>query len=645
MKEHFEKAFLEKDMTQIKDILSHEPAMINQLNEDGIPYAFLAAKTGELDIIKYIVEYSMASMNTRDAQYRNILHYAVLSGKTDSIPYLVERVGMSAFDGDIHLITPFDLAHHNHFTEIEQYFCDYYKTTYENTYHNPIRTGMFPDPSIIRVGDDYYMANSTFIFFPCIPISHSKDLIHWEIIGHAITNPAWALIDDLEGGRGYWAPDISYKNGRFYVTATYRLNDTGTVRRRQIVVSSDKPEGPYSEPFYIDEDGIDPSLFHDTDGRSYMLLNRGARILELDLEHGKQISPATLLFYGDQKRAPEGPHLLKKDGWYYLFEAEGGTGEGHRITVSRSRDLMGNYEPCPYNPIMRQWLPEAPIQRCGHGKPVMTQNGDWYMVYLCGRMIDQKYSMLGRETALDPITWTADEWPIVNRLQGPSCQQVKPVIALTHNDSSVSYEQGFGTDSLSKDFMTPRTPTPNGICVSNGILAIDGSHKDLNSMYAKNVVVRRQTDFVFSCSVSMDFHSLQNGQDAGMTCYYDENTYLKFGIYRKNEHYEIAVFEKIDEDEHIAFSKDITSDIETRVSDSSVFLNLEIDTDYLKRSFTFGFSDSEMEKLGTLENVYYLCDEGIHKGKRFTGAMIGVYAYAGETDCKVSFKNFNYIFL
>ena len=125
----------------------------------------------------------------------------------------------------------------------------------------------------------------------------------------------------------------------------------------------------------------------------------------------------------------------------------------------------------------------------------------------------------------------------------------------------------------------------------------------------------------------------------------DENTYLKFGIYRKNEHYEIAVFEKIDEDEHIAFSKDITSDIETRVSDSSVFLNLEIDTDYLKRSFTFGFSDSEMEKLGTLENVYYLCDEGIHKGKRFTGAMIGVYAYAGETDCKVSFKNFNYIFL
>lgn len=642
MNEQLAKAISDKNLAQIKDILAHDPATINQLNEDNIPYAFLAATTGELDIIRHVVEYSMASMNTRDVQYRSILHYAVLSGKPDAIPYLVERVGMSAFDGDINLVTPFDLAHENHFTEIEQYFCDYYKTTYESTYHNPIRTGMYPDPSIIRVGDDYYMANSTFIFFPCIPISHSKDLIHWEIIGHAITNPEWAHVDDLEGGRGYWAPDISYKNGRFYVTATYRLNDTGIIRRRQIVVSADKPEGPYSEPFYIEEDGIDPSLFHDTDGRSYMLLNRGARILELDLENGKQISPATLLFYGDQKRAPEGPHLLKKDGWYYLFEAEGGTGEGHRITVSRSRTLMGTYEPCPYNPIMRQWIPEAPIQRCGHGKPVMTQNGDWYMVYLCGRMIDGKYSMLGRETALDPITWTAGEWPIVNRLQGPSCQQIKPVIADCEKTCSRVSAQGFGINELSKDFMTPRTPTPNGIQVTNGVLTLEGSSIDLNSMHAKNIVVRRQSDFAFTCSVKMDFHSLLNGQDAGMTCYYDENTYLKFGIYRKNDCYEIAVFEKIDEDEHIAFSKDISSEIMTHLSDTKSMITLQIDTEYLKRSFSFGFDVSEISDLGTLENVYYLCDEGIRKGKRFTGAMIGVYAYAGENECKVIFSEFKY---
>lgn len=649
------------NLAQIKEILAQEPSFINQVNSEGIPYAFLAAQVGDLALTRHIVEYSMASMNTRDAQYRSILHHAVLSGKVDSIPYLVERVGMSAFDGDQNLITPFDLALEHHFQEIEAYFCSYYHTTYENTYHNPIRTGMFPDPSIIRVGEDYYMVNSTFIFFPCIPVSHSKDLLHWEIIGHAITNPAWAHIDELEGGRGYWAPDISYHDGIFYITATYRLNDTGTVRRRQIVVSSDKPEGPYSEPFYIEEDGIDPSLFHDDDGRSYMLLNRGARILELDLHAGKQISPATLLFYGDQKRAPEGPHLLKKDGWYYLFEAEGGTGEGHRITVSRSRTLMGTYHPCPYNPIMRQWISDAPIQRCGHGKPVMTQNGDWYMVYLCGRQINGKYSMLGRETALDPIIWTADGWPIVNNLQGPSCQQIKPVISTSsmlvglaeknclnqQQDNNSMGNHGFGVNTLSKDFMTPRTPTPNGIHVQDGILTIEGSRLDLHSMHAKNIVVRRQSDFSFTCSVVMDFSSLSAGQDAGMTCYYDENTFLKYGIYKegKNEtdYYKLAVFEKIDTDEHFAFVNDITDEIMTCLSENRKTLHLQITTSYLKRSFSYRFNENEdWQKLVSLDHVYYLCDEGIQKGKRFTGAMIGVYAYAGIQTLEVKFSNFSY---
>lgn len=628
-----------KDFDTFKEILLHEPATINQLTDDGIPAFMLAAQLGELSWVKHIVEYSMASMNTRDKQYRNILHYAVLSGKADAIPYLVERVGMSAFDGDSHLVTPYDIAHQNGYSDIESYFDTHYQTTYENTYHNPIRTGMHPDPSIIRVGNDYYMANSTFIFFPCIPISHSTDLIHWEIIGHAITNPAWANIDDLEGGRGYWAPDISYKNGKFYVTATLRLNDTGVVRRRQIVVSADKPEGPYSEPFFIEEDGIDPSLFHDDDGRSYMLLNRGARILELDLNNGKQISPAALLFYGDQKRAPEGPHLLKKDGWYYLFEAEGGTGEGHRITVSRSRTLMGTYEPCPYNPIMRQWLPDAPIQRCGHGKPVMTQNGEWYMVYLCGRQLDKKYSMLGRETALDPITWTPDEWPIVNRLQGPSCQQIKPDLPPMKLSDR---EKGFGSNQLSCDFMTPRTPTPDGIRIANGILSLEGSALDLHDMHAKNILVRRQCHFVFCCGVTMDYSTLQNGQDAGMTCYYDENTYLKFGVFKKNDCYFLAVVEQIDEETPVSFETDVTAMITEGLATNQPFLQLQIDTNYLKRSFSYSFANQQMQPLGTLDNVYYICDEGIRRGKRFTGATIGVYAYAGETPTRVEFRDFLY---
>ncbi len=643
-KKDLENAILNADIKETSHLLTLEPSAIDYRTDDGVPFALLAAKTGNLKLIKYIVEYSRASMNLRDDHYRNILHYAVLSGKADAVPYLVERVGMSALDGDYDLITPWDIAHTNKYAAIENYFEKYYGVKYEDTYHNPIRTGMYPDPSIIRVGNDFYMANSSFIFFPCIPISHSTDLIHWEIIGHAITNPKWAKIDDLEGGRGYWAPDISYKNGRFYVTATYRMNDTGAVIRRQIVVSSDKPEGPYNEPFYIEEDGIDPSLFHDDDGRSYMLLNRGARIFEIDLENGRQLTPASLLFYGDQKRAPEGPHILKKDGWYYLFEAEGGTGAGHRITVSRSRTLMGVYKPCPYNPIMRQWIPEAPIQRCGHGKPVDTPDGDWYMVYLCGRMIDQKYSMLGRETSIDPITWTADGWPVVNNLQGPSCQQIKPK-NLNGNNLKMTSEEGFGSSRLSFEFMTPRTPDAFGIKVSDGVLTLKASREDLNSMHAKNIVVRRQTSFKFNSSVIMDFSSLSDGSDAGMTCYYDENTYLKFGMYRNNDKYTIAVFEKIDDDEHISYSADITEQVKKLLSRNDTYILLQTDTDYLKRTFRYGLGSSPSmtpQCLGTLDNVYYLCDEGIKKGKRFTGAMVGVYAYGAKTSSDIKFRDFSY---
>ena len=406
----------EKDLGKVRQILIDDPNLIDA------DLFFAAAKTGDLPLVRYLVEYSRISLNEYDSDHRHVLFYASMSGNLELFRYLVEKCGMDPLEGDKDLITCWDIVHES-FPEIDKYLEYRFEAKYEDFYKNPIRSGFFPDPSICRVGSDYYMVNSSFIFFPCIPISHSKDLVHWEIIGHAITNPKWAYLDKLEGGRGYWAPDISYHDGRFYITATYRLNDVPPVYRRQIVVSSDKPQGPYTEPVFIDEDGIDPSIFNDDDGKRYMLLNRGARIFELDKTATKKISDATLLFYGDHKRAPEGPHLYKKDGYYYLLEAEGGTGPGHRVTVSRSKELFGEYTPCPYNPIMRQKDDTAAIQRCGHGDLVDTPDGRWYMVYLCGRMIGDGYSILGRETALDPVTWTPDGWPLVNNLKGPSAMQ------------------------------------------------------------------------------------------------------------------------------------------------------------------------------------------------------------------------------
>ncbi len=628
------KAILEHNLEEVKRLLVEDPPIIDEVVDNGACLALIAAEAGDFAIVKYIVEYSRASMNIFDDDHRNILHYGTLSGNLDIVKYLVERVGMNPLVGDINLVTPFDIAHNKGFEDVEKYFEEVCQGGLEDMYRNPIRTGMFPDPSIIRVGEDYYMVNSSFIFFPCIPVSHSKDLVHWEIIGHAITNPEWAMLDELEGGRGYWAPDISYHDGKFFITATYRLNDTGTVYRKQIVVSSEKPEGPYSKPAIIDEDGIDPSIFVDEDGRKYMLLNRGARIFELNKECTKQISEAELLYYGDNKRAPEGPHLLKKDGYYYLFEAEGGTGPGHRITVSRSKTLKGTYEPCPFNPIMRQNDEKAAIQRCGHGKPVMTQNGQWYMVYLCGRMVAGKYSILGRETALDEIIWTADGWPMVNSLDGPSTLAKKPNLPIW--DYIPDENDYFEGDVISKEWMYPRPPAPGAIILKNGKLCISGSRYDLSSTECRSVIIRRQKDFEFTCKTKMLTDALNEGQDAGITCYYDENTYLKFAVYMRDGKKYVGVVEHIDEFDGIS--------LEAQIENESDEIYLMIKTSYLKREFWFGSDGDSYTCLGSLDNVYYLCDEGIKKGKRFTGAMVGMYAHSRqENTLKAEFDYFEYI--
>ena len=624
-----EEAISNHQLTKVQRILIEHPNCIDEISSLNIPMSCLAAKYGDEEIFRYIVEYSRASFHEADCYHRTALHYATESRKLSLVQYIVEKLGMSPTYGDHNLITPFDLAVSLNYKEIITYFEEYLGCSYQNMYRNPILTGMHPDPSIVRVGEDYYLVNSSFIYFPCIPISHSKDLIHWKVIGHAITNPEWAELDELEVGRGYWAPDISYHNGRFYIAATYRYNDTGTVYRRQMVVSSDKAEGPYCKPSFLYEDGIDPSIFTNDDGKRYMLLNRGARIFEISEDATKQISKATLLYYGNNKRAPEGPHLIKKDGYYYLFLAEGGTGKGHRITVSRSRELFGNYEPCPYNPIMIQEDMSAPIMRCGHGKPVQTQQGDWFMVYLCARMMDGKYSILGRETALDPITWTKDGWPLVNMGRGPSTLQKKP------NLNPAPYTPEYEDWKSSKEWISPRPPIPGGITLTQDGICIQGSTHSLSTMFARNLLLRRQTHFDFNFSATFQFPSLKDEQHAGVTCYYDENTYLLFSLLYAENQYQIQVLEHIDEVNRIHFKMPI-------IIDQVQLVTFQVKTKGLIRSFSYSFNHQQMQKLGILNEVYYLCDEGLIKGKRFTGAMYGLYAYAGqEHPLSVLFTEFN----
>lgn len=672
---NLQEAILQGNLAEVRRLLIENPACIDD-KTDGLWLPYLAARLGQIDIVKYIVEYSRASFNETDENCRTMLHYAVESGNLELVKYLTEKVGLSPLSGDSNLVTPYELAVElqkqcekdvakssgdvDKYAALVAYFEEYCGFSLADAYKNPILTGMHPDPSIVCVGDDFYMVNSSFVFFPCIPISHSKDLIHWEVIGHAITNPEWSGLGHLEGGRGYWAPDISYYDGRFYITATYRQNDTvedvdsyawnATPYRRQIVVSAERPEGPYSEPAFIDEDGIDPSIFTDDDGRRYMLLNRGARIFEISPDGKRQLSDAKLLYYGHNKRAPEGSHLLKKDGWYYLFQAEGGTGVGHRISVARSRELFGNYEPCPFNPIMRQNDPKQAIQRCGHGKPVRTPNGEWYMVYLCGRQLDGKWSMLGRETALDKIAWTLDGWPMVNNLQGPSVLAKKPELPkfvvkepeVEFGASAVEAQNaGAGNTALpglGMQWVTVREPEENFAEIREDGVYLLGSRTDLCEVSARNLLLQRQTAFDFVAETKLSFAPLLDGQDAGMTCYYDENTYLKFGVFVESGKVLLKVQEHVDKETRDSFSVELGSG--TGISggafpDPSVKeIILQCETKGLERTFSYkrckaaaGEDAETFITIGTLPNVYYLCDEGIKRGKRFTGAMLGVYAH------------------
>lgn len=568
--------------------------------------AFMAAKAGDFEALKPLVRFNF-SLEDCDEEGNSILHYAVEGNQLEMVKYLVEAGGMDPTWANHKLITPYDLAHSMGFEEIEKYFADVCGFSYEEAYHNPIRRGMYPDPSIVRVGEDYYMVNSSFVFFPGIPISHSKDLVHWELIGHAVTDPDWAEehFGPLEGGRGFWAPDISYHNGRFYICATLRMNDDADCIQTQIVTSCERPEGPYETPVIHKFRGIDPSIFTDDDGKRYMLLNRGAQIMEIS-EDGKEIlSDQKLIWYGSNKHAPEGPHILKKDGYYYCFLAEGGTGKGHMITVARSKNLYGPYEDCPYNPIMHQNHSAAIIQCCGHGKPVQTPDGRWFIVYLCSRQLDGKWGMLGRETCLDEIVWTYDGWPIINKGKGPSYMAKAPL-----SNYPLIWQE---------PWMTARSMRPERIQIEGNQIVITGDGKDLCSRDCRSFVVKRQPDFEFSAEFEMELPAEGIAGNAGMVLYYDENTYLKFGITPKG----VMVSEYIDD----RYVRTVEKNFEKKDSEKNSY-RFKIVTDNLVRSFFLND-----EEIARFEDVTCICSEGLSKGKRFTSATYGVYVHGEEKIC------------
>lgn len=287
---------------------------------------------------------------------------------------------------------------------------------------NPILPGFYPDPSICRVDDDFYLVTSSFTFFPGVPVFHSRDLKHWEQIGHVLDRPEQLPISDVRYiSGGIYAPTIRYHDGLFYMITT----NVGGIG--DFICTARDPAGPWSEMHIIEgANGIDPSLMWDDDGRCYMCGNEGFReensyvriwIQELDTRTFRLVGPHYEAWRGALHDcwAPEAPHLYKKDGWYYLMIAEGGTEHFHAVTIARSREIFGKYKGYEGNPILTHrhlgW--DYPICNTGHGDLVQLKDGSWYMVMLASRIYGGYHKNLGRETFITPVDWSG-EWPVVN---------------------------------------------------------------------------------------------------------------------------------------------------------------------------------------------------------------------------------------
>lgn len=288
---------------------------------------------------------------------------------------------------------------------------------------NPILRGFYPDPSICRAGDDYYIVTSSFSYFPGVPVFHSRDLVNWEQIGHVLDRQKQLHVTYGAISAGIFAPTIRYHEGVFYMITT------NMTTRENFICTARDPAGPWSDPHVLEgANGIDPSLFFDEDGKVYFTGTAGGfgdtkydhQVIEvrgIDLEKMEFTGEGWAIGDGALKGAasPEAPHLYRRNGWYYLMIAEGGTEHYHAVTISRSRSLHEPFENYAGNPILthRHLGALCPICNVGHADIVELPDGSWYMVALASRLVEGYHKPLGRETFLMPMTWEND-WPVVS---------------------------------------------------------------------------------------------------------------------------------------------------------------------------------------------------------------------------------------
>ncbi len=396
-------------------------------------------------------------------------------------------------------------------------------------YTNPVIPGFNPDPSVCRVGDDYYLVTSTFQYFPGVPVYHSKDLIHWEQIGNCLTRESQLNLKNANSGGGIYAPTIRYHDGTFYMVTT---NVSG---KGNFFVTAKDPAGEWSDPIWLQQGGIDPTLYFEG-GKTYMVSNprNGIYLCEIDINTGNRLTESKLLWQGDGGRYPEAPHIYKKDGWYYLMIAEGGTEYGHSITIARSHDIYGPYESNPDNPILTNFSrfgQSKEIQGTGHGDLIEDQNGMWWIVFLGFRPQNGSHHLLGRETCLESVEWY-DDWPIVNGTGTADIQKQSATIPQVEVPELPLNRLASGR--FEPFFIHLNTPKKeNYQFVRDTVLRLKPTTVSLDVAGSPTFMAIRQDKHDFRLDTEVDLASATVGDIAGLTVYMENNAHAD--IYLRQE--------------------------------------------------------------------------------------------------------------
>jgi xylan 1,4-beta-xylosidase len=525
-----------------------------------------------------------------------------------------------------------------------------------NRYINPILSGFYPDPSICQAGDDYYLINSSFAYFPGLPIFHSKDLVNWTQIGHAMNRPGQLNLDGAGVSRGLFAPDITYHNGTFYIVCTL-IDKLGN-----FVITAKDPKGPWSDPVALPEvNGIDPALYFDEDGKAYIIFNsippdnislhnghRTIRMFAFDARQLKVFGPEKLLINGgtDMAKKPvwiEGPHILKKDGWYYMICAEGGTGYNHSEVVFRSKAVDGPYVSYENNPILTQrHLDPArplPITTTGHADFVETKDGKWYAVFLGCRPYQDDYYNIGRETFMVPVTWK-NGWP--HMLEGNETVQYEypapaPLRKKTTGrfDALASYRDGFDGSQLNHRWIFLRTPREKWYSLSGkkGFLTIQLRPETCSGKGNPSFVAHRQQNLWCAAETSLQFAPASANEKAGMAIFQNESHYYYLCQSVENNKPVIQLFQSKDSSLQLLASAVLTG------RPKQVRLKIESRKD--NYAFFYALPGKDWQLLQEGVNGKFLSTK---EAGGFVGSVFALYATSqGEaTNSKAYFDSFNY---